>query len=137
MSINDNLQLCKGENYAEIQQKSVGESIAGSCCIVTVRESVRNGTCNVILGVRVGVLATAAIVLSGFSGAFLCGKYRRKHGIAEGTLCGIIIFALITVISVVITDNIPDLKKLVLLALSGAVGGVCGVNSKRPDKLMN
>ncbi|MBQ8582886.1 MAG: TIGR04086 family membrane protein [Ruminococcus sp.] len=85
----------------------------------------------------IGVLATAAIVLSGFSGAFLCGKYRRKHGIAEGTLCGIIIFALITVISVVITDNIPDLKKLVLLALSGAVGGVCGVNSKRPDKLMN
>lgn len=84
-----------------------------------------------------GVLASAAIVLSGFSGAFLCGKYRRKHGIAEGAMCGIIIFALITVISAVVTNNVPDLKKLALLALSGAVGGVSGVNSKRPEKLMN
>lgn len=82
-------------------------------------------------------LALGTLVISGFCGAFFCGKHRRKHGLAEGVVCGIAIFAVLAVISLVFTDSLPDSGKLIILGLSGGTGGVSGVNSKRPEKLMN
>lgn len=82
-------------------------------------------------------LALGTLVISGFSGAFLCGKYRRKHGLAEGLVCGTVIFAVLAVLSLIFTGSLPDTGKLIILGLSGAVGGISGVNSKRPEKLMN
>lgn len=84
----------------------------------------------------IGVFSAAALVIAGFSGAFLCGKYRRKRGIAEGLLCGIIIFAFLTAMGAAAFGEAPGIRKLLLLAASGIVGGVSGVNSKRPKSLM-
>lgn len=82
------------------------------------------------------IFSSAALVIAGFSGAFLCGKYRRKRGIAEGLLCGIIIFALLSALGAAALGKAPGIRKLLLLAVSGVVGGVSGVNSKRPKSLM-
>ena len=45
----------RGGNYAEIQKKSVGKNCRPDSGIIAFRVSLRNGTCNVILGVRVPV----------------------------------------------------------------------------------
>lgn len=84
----------------------------------------------------IGILSSAALVTSGFSGAFLCGKYRRRRGITEGMICGIIIFALLFILGTLIFGKVPGIKKLALLTVSGMLGGVSGVNSKRPKNLM-
>jgi len=70
-----------------------------------------------------------------YSGTYICGKYRRKKGLAEGALSGIIIFLTVLFSGFLITGNIPEIKKLFILLICGAVGGIKGVNSKRPRKL--
>lgn len=82
-------------------------------------------------------LALGTLIISGFCGAFFCGKHRRKHGLTEGFVCGSVIFAVLAVFSLVFTGSLPDSGKLIILGLSGAIGGVSGVNSRRPERLMN
>lgn len=74
-----------------------------------------------------------------FSGAFasghICGKYRRRNGLAEGVLCGVTIYLLLFLAGATIGVGFPGLRRLLMLILSGAIGGVTGVNSKRPKSL--
>jgi len=81
------------------------------------------------------VFAVISSTSGAYVSAYICGKHRRKNGLAEGTACGFIIYAVLgmgAIASGVWTINI---KMLLRLAVSGAVGGVCGVNSKRPKNL--
>lgn len=64
---------------------------------------------------------------------YFCGKFRRKHGLAEGIMCGVIIYTLIAICGAVFLGELTGIKKLLLLTVSGAAGGVAGVNSKRPE----
>ena len=69
------------------------------------------------------------------AGTYICGKYRRKSGLLCGTATGITLYLIICVTDIICFERIPDIKKLLLLALAGAIGGVAGVNSKRPKNL--
>lgn len=79
----------------------------------------------------------ASLFAGGISSGYICGRYRRRRGLVEGILCGLVIYGVITVAGGIIgTAGITGIKKLLLLTLSGAAGGVSGVNSIRPKKLM-
>lgn len=67
-----------------------------------------------------------------YASTYFCGKFRRKHGLADGIMCGIVIYTVIAICGAVFLGEFTGVKKLILLAVSGAAGGVAGVNSKRP-----
>ena len=46
-------------------------------------------------------------------------------------------YAVLSLASIITDGSLPVIKKLLLLAISCAAGGVVGVNSKRPKKLRN
>jgi putative membrane protein (TIGR04086 family) len=71
-----------------------------------------------------------------FSG-FLCGKYRRKRGLLEGVLCGFVIYVIMLTAGSFCFGffSCLNIKKLLLSALCGAIGGVFGVNTKYPESL--
>lgn len=70
-----------------------------------------------------------------FSGAFFCGKHRRRKGLIEGIICGTLLYIVLLVFGIIFIGNFTGSKKLLLLVISGAIGGVIGVNSKRPKSL--
>ncbi len=76
-----------------------------------------------------------ALVLGALSAGFLCGKRRRRNGLKEGILCGAVMYVMIFVGGVILCSSAVSPKKLILLAVAGAIGGVMGVNSKRPDNM--
>ena len=69
------------------------------------------------------------------AGAYIYGRYRRRRGLYGGSLCGALMYAVIAAAAVVFTGELPGIKKLLLLTICGAAGGVAGVNSKRPKGL--
>ena len=79
----------------------------------------------------------AALVSGAYTGAFLHGKYRRRNGLFGGSLCGALMYGAVSIAGLIILGAPADIKKLLMLTASGAAGGVAGVNSKRPKKLMD
>lgn len=75
------------------------------------------------------------VFMGAFSGAFICGKYRRRKGMISGIKCGIIIYALISAAGLLISDRPANISKLLILVTAGAIGGITGVNSKHPKNL--
>lgn len=78
------------------------------------------------------VFSIIAICLGTYISTYVCGKFRRKHGLARGIICGTVIYIIIAVCGLIFFKEFTGIKKLLLLTVSGAVGGVTGVNSKRP-----
>jgi putative membrane protein (TIGR04086 family) len=70
-------------------------------------------------------------------GAYVYGKYRRRWGLFGGSLCGALMYAVIAAAGVILLGEPAGIKKLLLLTICGAAGGVAGVNSKRPKGLMD
>ena len=81
--------------------------------------------------------AGTALGFGAYTGAYIYGKHRRRRGLFSGSLCGVIMYAVLSICGAVFTGVPSDIKKLLLLTLTGAAGGVAGVNSKRPKKLMD
>ena len=79
-----------------------------------------------------GILTLFSLACGSFTGSYICGRYRRHHGLAEGIICGAVIYAVIFVFGLAFCLHPASIKKLLLLTISGAAGGVCGVNSKMP-----
>ena len=84
-----------------------------------------------------GGFAAVSLAAGAYTGAFIYGKYRRKRGLLCGMLCGAVMFGVIAACTFAVIGDIPGIKKLLLLTVSGAAGGVAGVNSKRPKGLMD
>ena len=82
-----------------------------------------------------GAFAGAALALGAYSGAFVFGKYRRRKGLFGGSLCGGLMYLVIAAAGIALTGELTGIKKLLLLTVFGAAGGVAGVNSKRPRNL--
>ncbi|MBQ6181756.1 MAG: hypothetical protein IJK31_08760 [Ruminococcus sp.] len=80
-------------------------------------------------------IAFLDICLGGISAGWICGKFRRRHGMKEGAVCGIVVYSFLAALSILITGCFTSPGKLLLLALMGAAGGVCGVNTKRFSKV--
>ncbi len=81
------------------------------------------------------VFAVISSTSGAYVSAYICGKHRRKNGIAEGTACGLIIYAVLSTAAIASGMWTVNIKMLLRLAAAGAVGGVVGVNSKRPEWL--
>ena len=83
-----------------------------------------------------GILSTAACVIGSLAASYLRGKLHRRRGLVSGFFCGLAMYCLFSAASLLTAGVLTGLKKLILLTVSGCVGGVCGVNSKRPKNLM-
>ena len=82
-----------------------------------------------------GAFAGAALALGAYAGAFVYGRYRRRRGLFGGSLCGDVMYLVISAAAIAATGEVTGIKKLLLLTVFGAAGGVAGVNSKRPKNL--
>ena len=82
-----------------------------------------------------GAFAGAALAFGAYTGAYVYGKYRRRKGLFGGSLCGAVMYIVIASASIACLGEVTGIKKLLLLTVFGAAGGVAGVNSKRPKKL--
>lgn len=85
----------------------------------------------------VRAFAGASCVSGGYSGAYIYGRYRRRRGLIGGMVCGALMYGAVSIIGLSILGAPAGIKKLLLLTVSGAAGGVAGVNSKRPKRLMD
>ena len=83
------------------------------------------------------VLAALSLAAGAYMGSYIWGRYRRHRGAVSGIICGCFIFVIIFIAGLALSVETADIKKLLLLAVSGCTGGVCGVNSKRPSWLMD
>lgn len=84
-----------------------------------------------------GVLAALSLSAGAYTGSYICGRYRRHRGAVSGIICGTAMFVILFIAGLAMSVETSDMKKLLLLAVSGCTGGVCGVNSKRPSSLMD
>lgn len=82
-----------------------------------------------------GIFTIICLAVSGYFSGYLCGRYRRRYGLTEGAICGCLIYAILLAISLYFGEFTSP-AKLILLVICGAVGGVAGVNTVRPEKLM-
>lgn len=73
-----------------------------------------------------------SLIMGTFAGSHICGKYRRKMGLADGFICAVIMYAVLWGVSLLIPDGSVGLDKFLMLSISGIIGGISGVNSKRP-----
>ena len=111
---------------------AVGAVCTGACCILFSALTFFILETMQFIGIFTGVSAAAGGVVSGY----ICGKYRRRRGLADGIICGGVLCLILTAAAVAVWGDLPELWKLILLICSGAIGGVMGVNSKRPKNLM-
>lgn len=83
----------------------------------------------------IGFFAVLSAAVGGFTAGCICGKYRRRYGLLGGIACGAVLYALLTAIGIAVLGAPADIKRLLLLTVAGAAGGVVGVNSARPKGL--
>lgn len=82
----------------------------------------------------VSVMATVSLCIGGYFGGYLCAKKKRRNGLLQGVICGVVIFMVILVIGSVFAKAALGISaggKLLLTMLFGAIGGVVGVNTKK------
>ena len=83
----------------------------------------------------IGFFAVLSAAVGGFTAGYVCGKYRRRYGLLGGIACGALMYGALFIAALSALGASADIKKLLLLTISGAAGGVTGVNSKRPKTL--
>ena len=83
----------------------------------------------------IGFFAVLSAAVGGFTAGYICGRYRRRYGLLGGITCGALLYALLSAIGIVALGAPADIKRLLLLTIAGAAGGVIGVNSARPKGL--
>ena len=76
-----------------------------------------------------------AVGTGAFFSGFFCGRFRRRKGLIEGCLCGISLYFSIIPIGLLTFGFSLSIKKLLISAVTGTIGGVYGVNTKYPKKL--
>lgn len=82
-----------------------------------------------------GIFTVLCLGVSGYFSGYLCGRYRRRYGLFEGAICGGIIYGILLVVSLYLGE-FTSITKLILLVVCGGTGGVAGVNTERPERLM-
>ncbi len=89
------------------------------------------------ISIAVVDMATALILVAGcwVAGYWAAGK-RREDGMITGMVCGLCIYILLLCISLMYDPAVTALAviKLAICALSGAIGGIMGVNVRKTRK---
>ena len=81
-------------------------------------------------------LSTIALSLGSFTAAFYVSKKSERKGYLIGILIGVLSFAAVTAVSLIISDSGLTLNTLfhfIVIVLASVIGGIIGVN-KRKDK---
>lgn len=78
-----------------------------------------------------------AYVMSSFLCGYLTGRNLKEKGMLLGALSGFCFFIMCLIISVFMGPHfdIDTLYKLIISLVSGAIGGICGVNKRNKKKL--
>ena len=82
------------------------------------------------------LFAAGSAGIGAFCAAYICGRYRRRRGLIDGIICGVVLYLSLSAAAMMMTGAPAEAKKLLLLTVAGAAGGVMGVNTKRPSSLM-
>ena len=83
---------------------------------------------------KIELISVSALALGTYFGGFICAKKYRKNGLIRGAVCGFSIFLTVTILGSIFAGSILSFSassKLLLVVITGAVGGAVGVNSKR------
>jgi putative membrane protein (TIGR04086 family) len=83
----------------------------------------------------IGIFTLASLVAAAYSSGYIYGRFRRRKGLFHGAVCGILLYAALSAAGFFVSGHPADIRKLPLLLLAAAAGGVAGVNSKRPKNL--
>ena len=81
---------------------------------------------------------TISLIAGAFLAGMICGRHRRRKGLLEGVLCGLIMFSILILLGLIFIGSpsqVIGIKKLLLTTIPGGIGGAIGVNMKRPPKL--
>lgn len=80
-----------------------------------------------------GPMSVAAIILGCISGGFVLGRFMRAGGLMHGLLMGGLMYALIFILSLSMGEpvGLAALFKCIIALLSGAIGGIMGVNMRQ------
>lgn len=83
------------------------------------------------------VFATVSLAIGCFFGAFFAAKKLGQKGLLNGAIVGIITFATILVISLIVDKGavtVNTLFHLIIFMLSSVIGGIVGVNKAHNKK---
>lgn len=86
-----------------------------------------------------GPLASICIGISSAISGYIAARKIKRKGIVIGGLCGLIIFFLIKLISLLINSSgitLITFIHLIIIVLSGCIGGIIGVNSGEKRKII-
>ncbi len=81
--------------------------------------------------------STVSLSLGSFAAAFYVSSKSQHKGYLIGTLVGLISFAAVTVISLIISNSglsINTLFHFIIIVLASAIGGILGVNKGKNKK---
>lgn len=82
-------------------------------------------------------LATVSISLGSFLAAYFVSFKSEQKGYLIGTLIGVISFAVVTAISLIVSKSgltINTLFRFIIIVLASAIGGILGVNKGKNKK---
>lgn len=92
--------------------------------------------CNIDRGYSVP-FATVSLALGSFTAAYIVSKESERRGYLIGTLVGLVSFAVVTIISLIINRNgltMNTLFHFIIIVLASAIGGILGVNKGKSKK---
>ena len=81
----------------------------------------------------ISVMLSISVSAGGFFSGYLYGKIKRHKGILNGIMCGAILYGVIFLFGIIWLRGFPPFRLVryfIMLCISGAAGGVMGVNSK-------
>lgn len=84
------------------------------------------------------VFSIISISTGSFFGGYFCGLFRRNNGLYEGIFCGFVIYIILLIIGCVYFHSFEfliSIKKFIFCIIPSAIGGITGVNHKRPRKI--
>lgn len=81
----------------------------------------------------ISVMLSMSVSAGGFLSGYLYGKQKRHKGIMNGIKCGAVLYVIVFLFGIIYLGGFPPLRLaryFIMLCISGAAGGVTGVNSK-------
>lgn len=83
-------------------------------------------------------MSFTAQTLGALIGGFAAAKINKKNGLIMGVANGAIMFALLTVLSMILGGSLSVMTviRLILLVLGSTLGGIMGVNIRKKQKLL-
>lgn len=82
-------------------------------------------------------LATVSLAFGSFAAAYYVSRKSERKGYLIGILVGLISFALVTTVSLIVNKNgltVNTLFHFIIIVLASAIGGIVGVNKGKSKK---